>query len=70
MYTIYMKYFTDFLSFLYSGYVLDDFPTLSEATLTAKDQLELIRNWKLKPDFIINVKVNTPIFFNLLSSVA
>lgn len=39
------------------GYVLDDFPTLSEATMTAKDQLELIRNWKLKPDFIINVKV-------------
>jgi len=40
-----------------AGYVLDDFPTLSEATLTAKDQLELIKNWKLRPDFIINLKV-------------
>ncbi|KAK3580662.1 hypothetical protein CHS0354_017937, partial [Potamilus streckersoni] len=39
------------------GYVLDDFPCLSEATISIKDQLELIKNWKLKPDFIINLKI-------------
>ena len=41
-----------------TGYVLDDFPCLSEANLAVNDQLELIRNWKLRPDFIINLKVN------------
>lgn len=25
--------------------------------MAVKDQLELIKNWKLKPDFIINLKV-------------
>ena len=25
--------------------------------MSVKDQLELVRNWKLKPDFIINLKV-------------
>ena len=25
--------------------------------MTIKDQLELIKSWKLKPDFIINIKV-------------
>lgn len=47
----------DTFSFL-SGYVLDDFPCLSEETISIKDQLELMKNWKLKPDFIINIKVN------------
>ena len=40
-----------------AGYVLDDFPCMSEAVMSVKDQLELIKSWKLKPDFIINVKV-------------
>lgn len=26
--------------------------------MAIKDQLELVKNWKLKPDFIINLKVN------------
>lgn len=42
----------------FTGYVLDDFPCLSEENLSIKDQIELVKNWKLKPDFIINIKVN------------
>ncbi|XP_041351641.1 adenylate kinase 9-like isoform X3 [Gigantopelta aegis] len=40
------------------GYVLDDLPCLSEDFMTIKDQIELIRNWKLKPDFIIHLKIS------------
>ncbi|KAK7500075.1 hypothetical protein BaRGS_00008622, partial [Batillaria attramentaria] len=39
------------------GYVLDDFPCMSEATMTIEDQVELVKSWKLKPDFIINLKI-------------
>lgn len=39
--------------------MLDDFPCLSEENLSIQDQIELVKNWKLKPDFIINIKVNT-----------
>jgi adenylate/nucleoside-diphosphate kinase len=39
------------------GYVLDGFPSLCEDWLSMKEQLELIKNWKYKPDFIINLKV-------------
>ncbi|XP_050391523.2 adenylate kinase 9 [Patella vulgata] len=39
------------------GYVLDDFPCLSESFITIQDQLELVKNWKLRPDFIINLKI-------------
>ena len=41
-----------------SGYVLEGFPTLSEGYLSTTEQLELVKNWKLKPDFIVNVKVS------------
>ena len=41
------------------GYVLDGFPSLCEDWLSMKEQLELIKNWKYKPDFIINLKVCT-----------
>ena len=41
------------------GYVLDGFPSLCEDWLTMKEQLELIKNWKYKPDFIINLKVKS-----------
>jgi hypothetical protein len=44
------------------GYVLDDFPCLSEENMNIKDQIELIKNWKLKPDFNINIKVCKNIF--------
>jgi adenylate kinase family enzyme len=40
-----------------SGYILDGFPSLCEDHMTIKDQLELIKNFKLKPDFIINLKI-------------
>ncbi|XP_033125059.1 adenylate kinase 9-like isoform X4 [Anneissia japonica] len=39
------------------GYVLDGFPSLSEDYMTIPDQLELVKNWNLKPDFIINIKI-------------
>ncbi|XP_060093981.1 adenylate kinase 9 [Heteronotia binoei] len=38
------------------GYVLCDFPTLSEEYMTITEQIEIIRNLKLKPDFLINIK--------------
>lgn len=43
--------------FFILGYVLDGFPSLSEDYMSIKDQLELVKNWKLRPDFIINMKV-------------
>jgi len=39
------------------GYVMDDFPCLSEEFMSIKDQLELIKSWKLKPDFLINLRI-------------
>nr|XP_006820033.1 PREDICTED: adenylate kinase 9-like [Saccoglossus kowalevskii] len=39
------------------GYVLDGFPSLCEDYMRVVDQLELVKNWKLKPDFIINLKI-------------
>ncbi|XP_054474711.1 adenylate kinase 9 [Anoplopoma fimbria] len=38
------------------GYVLSCLPFLSEEGLTIHEQLELIKNLKLTPDFIINIK--------------
>ncbi|XP_048348870.1 adenylate kinase 9 isoform X3 [Sphaerodactylus townsendi] len=38
------------------GYVLCDFPSLSEEYMTITEQIEIIRNFKLKPDFLINIK--------------
>lgn len=39
------------------GYILDGFPSLSEEWLSLADQLELVKNLPLTPDFIINIKV-------------
>ncbi|XP_029281159.1 LOW QUALITY PROTEIN: adenylate kinase 9 [Cottoperca gobio] len=38
------------------GYVLSCLPFMSEECLKIHEQLELIKNLKLKPDFIINIK--------------
>ncbi|XP_074845222.1 adenylate kinase 9 [Carettochelys insculpta] len=38
------------------GYVLSGFPSLSEEYMTILEQTEKIRNLKLKPDFLINIK--------------
>lgn len=43
--------------FVFAGYVLCDFPSLSEEYMTITEQIEIIRNLKLKPDFLINIKV-------------
>ncbi|NWU79254.1 KAD9 kinase, partial [Onychorhynchus coronatus] len=38
------------------GYVLSGFPSLSEEYMTVSQQIERIKNLKLKPDFLINIK--------------
>ncbi|KFZ61607.1 Adenylate kinase 9, partial [Podiceps cristatus] len=38
------------------GYVLSGFPSLSEEYMTVPQQIEKIKNLKLKPDFLINIK--------------
>lgn len=40
-----------------AGYVLSGFPSLSEEYMTVSQQMEKIKNLKLKPDFLINIKV-------------
>ena len=40
-----------------TGYVLSCLPFMSEECLKIHEQLELIKNLKLTPDFIINIKV-------------
>uniref|UniRef100_A0A8B9FM51 Uncharacterized protein n=1 Tax=Amazona collaria TaxID=241587 RepID=A0A8B9FM51_9PSIT len=39
-----------------AGYVLSGFPSLSEEYTTVSQQVEKIKNLKLKPDFLINIK--------------
>lgn len=39
------------------GYVVDGLPCLDESVMTIKDQIEMIKNWKLNPDFVVNIKV-------------
>ncbi|KAH0622209.1 hypothetical protein JD844_024317 [Phrynosoma platyrhinos] len=41
---------------MHFGYVLCDFPSLSEDFMSVPEQIETIRNLKLKPDFLINIK--------------
>ncbi|XP_054030004.1 adenylate kinase 9 [Dryobates pubescens] len=38
------------------GYVLSGFPSLSEEYMTVSQQIEKIKNLKLRPDFLINIK--------------
>ncbi|XP_027755310.1 adenylate kinase 9 isoform X2 [Empidonax traillii] len=38
------------------GYVLTGFPSLSEEYMTVSQQIEKIKNLKLKPDFLISIK--------------
>ncbi|KFQ81513.1 Adenylate kinase 9, partial [Phoenicopterus ruber ruber] len=38
------------------GYVLSGFPSLSEEYMAISQQIEKIKNLKLKPDFLINIK--------------
>lgn len=45
-----------------TGYVLCCMPFLSEECMKIQDQIDLIRNLRLPPDFIINIKVIHPYF--------
>ncbi|XP_006881284.1 PREDICTED: adenylate kinase 9 [Elephantulus edwardii] len=38
------------------GYIITEIPSFSQETISIVDQLELIKNLKLKPDIIINIK--------------
>lgn len=40
-----------------AGYILSGLPSLSEEYMTVSQQIEKIKNLKLKPDFLINIKV-------------
>lgn len=42
-----------------AGYVLCDFPSLSEDFMSIPEQIDVIKNLNLKPDFLINIKVST-----------
>lgn len=42
---------------MHHGYVLDGLPSMSEEYMSITDQLGLIKNFKLKPDFIVHLKV-------------
>ncbi|XP_076819346.1 adenylate kinase 9-like isoform X2 [Clavelina lepadiformis] len=39
------------------GYVLDDLPTIDDQVMSVQQQIEMIKNWKLSPTFIINIKI-------------
>jgi adenylate/nucleoside-diphosphate kinase len=39
------------------GYVLEGFPCESDSGYDIAKQMDLIKNWKLQPDFIINLRV-------------
>ncbi|RNA14891.1 adenylate kinase 9-like [Brachionus plicatilis] len=39
------------------GYVLDGFPSQSENNFDIGQQMEMMKNWKLQPDFIINLRI-------------
>ena len=39
------------------GYVLDGFPSQSENNFDIGQQMDLMKNWHLQPDFIINLRV-------------
>lgn len=45
------------IPFLCTGYLLSCLPYVTEDPQEIHDQIELIKNLKLKPDFIINIKV-------------
>ena len=45
------------VKFQFSGYVLDDFPSVSEDFLSMDDQFEFLKKLPLKPDFIIKLRV-------------
>lgn len=39
------------------GYVLDGFPCQSDNNFDISRQVEMLKNWKLQPDFIVNIRV-------------
>ena len=42
---------------LHHGYVLEGFPCETDGSFDISKQMEMLKNWKLKPDFIINLRV-------------
>lgn len=48
-----------------TGYVLSCLPFMSEDHLKINEQIELIKNLKLTPDIIINIKVTVILYLEL-----
>ena len=40
------------------GYVLEGFPCESDSGYDIGKQMEMLKNWKLQPDFIVNLRVS------------
>jgi adenylate/nucleoside-diphosphate kinase len=47
---------------MHHGYVVDGFPTHSEDGLDINQQMNMLNNWKLQPDFIVNLRVSFMVF--------
>lgn len=47
-----------------AGYVLACLPSFSEEYLKVQEQIDLIKNLKMPPDFIINIKV--PLYYFII----
>ena len=43
---------------MFSGYVLDGIPTLDSEFITTEEQINIIKNFEMTPDFIINIKIS------------
>ena len=40
------------------GYILDGFPShTDDASFNISHQMDMLRNWRLQPDFVINLRV-------------
>lgn len=39
------------------GYVFDGFPLMDEQFMKLSDQMESLKNWPLKPDYVINIRI-------------
>ena len=50
------------------GYVLEGFPCESDSGFDIGKQMQMIKNWKLQPDFIINLRVGLFLFAHMYFS--
>ena len=41
----------------WTGYILDEFPTLSEKVYSVEEQMQILKSFRFQPDFIVHVKI-------------